>query len=420
MGNTITEKIIAAHSGKDSVRPGEIVTVKVDFTMSTDSTGPLAIEQFRRMGATRVFDPELVGLFPARRVPNKDIASAMLAQKVRQFAMEQGLKHYYEVGRNGIDLNMMVELGVVKPGYLIAASNSHLTTLGAFGALAIPMGSTDVAYIFAFGETWLRVPESYRFVINGLLGEYVTAKDVMLQIIKMIGDGGARACAMEFVGEAVEKMPVDERMTLCNMAAEAGAKNGIVAADDSTLEYLGIGPDDGARMFRSDPDARYARELAIEASDIPVTVSAPHAPSNAHPIESVAGTKVDQVVVGGCTNGLIRDFRLLAKTLKGRKVARTVRLFVVPATTAVYLEALREGLIETFIEAGAAVLPPGCGPCGGSHMGVLGPGEVCLTTTPRNFPGRMGPRDSQVYLGSPLVAAATAITGVITHPAEVA
>jgi len=419
VASTITEKIIASHAGVESVRPGEIVTVKVDFTMSTDATGPLAIKQFRRMGATKVFDLERVGLFPARRVPNKDIASATLAQELRQFAREQGLKHYYEVGRNGIDLNMMVELGVVEPGSLIAASNSHLTTLGAFGALAVPMGSTDVAYIFTFGETWLRVPESYRFVVNGRLGEYVTAKDVMLQIIKRIGDGGARACAMEFVGEAIEAMSVDDRMTLCNMAAEAGAKNGIVAADQATLEYLGILGQEGV-MFRSDPDACYAREFVLDGSDIPVTVSAPFAPSNAHPIEDLAGTPVDQVVVGGCTNGLIRDFRLLAKALRGRKIAETVRLVVVPATTKVYLAALQEGLIETFVEAGAVVLPPGCGPCGGSHMGVLGPGEVCLTTTPRNFPGRMGPRDSQVYLGSPLVAAATAITGVITHPAEVA
>lgn len=420
MGSTVTEKIIATHAGKECVRPGEIVGVKVDVSMSSDATGPLAIKQFKRMGATRVFDPERVGLFPARRVPAKDIHSAIQLQELRQFAREQGLRHFYEIGRNGIDLNVMVEVGLVRPGWLIAASNSHLTTLGAFGAVAIPMGSTDVAYIFAFGETWLRVPETQRFVITGRLGRYVTAKDVMLQIIGMIGDGGARACAMEFAGDTVERMSIEDRMTLCNMAAEAGAKNAIVAADDTTLDHLGLRREDGVAMVASDPDARYARQLEIDARTIPVTVSAPHAPSNAHPIEEVAGTRVDQVVVGGCTNGLIRDFRLVASMLRGRKVADSVRMIVFPATHRIYLEALREGLLEVFAEAGAAILPPGCGPCGGSHMGALGPGEVCLTTTPRNFPGRMGARDSQVYLANPLVAAATAITGAITHPEEVA
>ncbi len=420
MASTITEKIIAAHAGRESVRPGEIVDVKVDVSMSSDATGPMAVKQFRAMGATRVFDPERIGMFPARRVPNKDIHAAMLAQEIRQFSREQGLKHYYEVGRNGIDVIMMSEVGLVKPGWLIAASNSHLTCLGAFGALAVPMGSTDVAYIFAFGETWLRVPDTYRFVVRGQLGPYVMAKDLILQIIKMIGDGGARYRTMEFAGDTIERMSMEERMSLCTMTTEAGAKNGIVAADDVTLEYLGISREEAPAMVASDPDAQFAKLFEIAAADIPVTVSAPCAPSNAHPIEDLAGIKVDQVVLAGCNNGRIGDLRMAAAMLRGRKLADSVRMIVTPATQKVLLMALKEGLIETFVEAGAAVTPPGCGPCGGSHLGALGPGEVCVTTTPRNFPGRMGARDSQVYLANPLVAAATAITGVITHPAEVA
>ena len=420
MGSTVTEKIIAAHAGVATVRPGEIVNVKVDATMSSDGTGPMAIKQFKSMGATRVFDRERVGLFPGRRVPAKDINSAIMCQELRQFAREQGLKHYYEAGRTGIDMIRMVEVGLVKPGWLIAATNSHLTTLGAFGALAVPMGSTDAAYIFAFGETWLRVPETYRFVLRGKLPDFVMAKDVILQIIHMIGDGGARARAMEFTGDTVDGMSVEERMTLCCQTVEAGAKNGIVRADDLTLEYLGLPRDSELPLPASDPDAEYAQTFEIDATTLPVTVSAPSSPSNAHPIEELAGIKVDQVVLGGCTNGRIGDFRLAATMLRGKKVADTVRMIVVPATPQVHLQALREGLIEIFVEAGAVVGPPGCGPCSGTQMGVLGPGEVCLTTTSRNFPGRMGALDSQVYLGNGLVAAATAITGAITHPREVA
>lgn len=420
MGSTVTEKIIAAHAGRDKVRPGEIVNVKVDATMSSDGTGPMAIKQFRSMGARRVFDPERVGLFPGRRVPPKDIDSAIMCQELRQFAREQGLKHYYEAGRTGIDMIRMAEVGLVKPGWLLAATNSHLTTLGAFGAVAVPMGSTDVAYIFAFGETWLRVPETYQFIIRGRLGDYILAKDVILQIIRMIGDGGARARAMEFVGDTVARMPIEERMTLCCHTAEAGAKSGIVPADGITLEALGLSQDGQQDPPASDPDAEYAKVFDIDAAAIPVTVSAPHAPSNAHPIEELAGIRVDQVVVGGCTGGNIGDLRLAAGILRGKRVAETVRMIVVPATPRVYLQALREGLIETFVESGAVVTPPGCGPCSGTQMGVLAPGEVCITTTSRNFPGRMGARDSQVYLGNALVATATAISGAITHPGEVA
>lgn len=419
MGMTITEKILADHAGRSYVEPGEIVYCKVDLALANDITAPLAIKAFREMGARRVFDPEKVVLVPDHFTPNKDIPSAEQCKVMREFAREQGIVHYYEVGRMGIEHALLPELGLVKPGDLVIGADSHTCTYGALGAFSTGVGSTDLAACWATGEIWLRVPESVKFIFYGKPQRWVGGKDLILFVIGQIGTEGARYQAMEFEGEAIRSLSMDQRLTMANMAIEAGAKNGIIAPDEVTFSYLRERGVSNYRVFRSDPDARYQAVYEYDASRIEPLVACPPSPANVKPVRALSHIEIDQVVIGSCTNGRLEDLREAAEILRGRKVAPWVRLIVIPATQGIYLQALREGLIEVFIEAGAAVSTPTCGPCLGGHMGVLAEGERAIATTNRNFIGRMGHPKSEVYLSNPAVAAASAVLGRIAHPEEV-
>ena len=419
MGMTITEKILAAHAGREEVSPGEIINCRVDLVLANDITAPLAIEAFREVGAKRVFDREKVVLVPDHFTPNKDIRSAEQCKLLREFAREQGIVHYYEVGRMGIEHALLPELGLVKPGDLVIGADSHTCTYGALGAFSTGVGSTDAAAAMITGEIWLRVPESMKFIYYGKLPPWVGGKDLILFTIGEIGVEGARYRAMEFTGETISGLGMDGRFTMANMAIEAGAKNGIFLPDEITMRY-GEGRWKGeARVYRSDPDAEYVEVREYDVSGLQPQVACPPSPGNVKGVRELSGVEIDQVVIGSCTNGRLDDLREAAQILKGRKVAPYVRLIVIPATQNVYLQALREGLIEVFIEAGAAVSTPTCGPCLGGHMGVLAEGERAVATTNRNFVGRMGHKGSEVYLSNPAVAAASAILGRIAHPEEV-
>jgi len=419
MGMTITEKILAAHAGREEVSPGEIVNCRVDLVLANDITAPLAIEAFREVGAKRVFDREKVVLVPDHFTPNKDIRSAEQCKLLREFAREQGIVHYYEVGRMGIEHALLPELGLVKPGDLVIGADSHTCTYGALGAFSTGVGSTDAAAAMITGEIWLRVPESMKFIYYGKLPPWVGGKDLILFTIGEIGVEGARYRAMEFTGETISELGMDGRFTMANMAIEAGAKNGIFLPDEITMRY-GEGRWKGeARVYSSDPDAEYVEVREYDVSGLQPQVACPPSPGNVKGVRELSGVGIDQVVIGSCTNGRLDDLREAAQILKGRKVAPYVRLIVIPATQNVYLQALREGLIEVFIEAGAAVSTPTCGPCLGGHMGVLAEGERAVATTNRNFVGRMGHKGSEVYLSNPAVAAASAILGRIAHPEEV-
>ena len=419
MGMTITEKILAAHAGREEVSPGEIVNCRVDLVLANDITAPLAIEAFREVGAKRVFDREKVVLVPDHFAPNKDIRSAEQCKLLREFAREQGIVHYYEVGRMGIEHALLPELGLVKPGDLALGADSHTCTYGALGAFSTGVGSTDAAAAMITGEIWLRVPESMKFIYYGKLPPWVGGKDLILFTIGEIGVEGARYRAMEFTGETISELGMDGRFTMANMAIEAGAKNGIFPPDEVTLRY-GEGRWRGeVRIYQSDPDANYVEIKEYDVSELQPQVACPPSPGNVKGVRDLSGVEIDQVVIGSCTNGRLDDLREAARILKGRKVAPYVRLIVIPATQNVYLQALREGLIEVFIEAGAAVSTPTCGPCLGGHMGVLAEGERAVATTNRNFVGRMGHKGSEVYLSNPAVAAASAILGRIAHPEEV-
>jgi len=419
MGMTITEKILAAHAGKEEVSPGEIINCRVDLVLANDITAPLAIEAFREVGAKRVFDREKVVLVPDHFAPNKDIRSAEQCKLLREFAREQGIVHYYEVGRMGIEHALLPELGLVKPGDLALGADSHTCTYGALGAFSTGVGSTDAAAAMITGEIWLRVPESMKFIYYGKLPPWVGGKDLILFTIGEIGVEGARYRAMEFTGETISELGMDGRFTMANMAIEAGAKNGIFPPDEVTLRY-GKGRWRGeVRIYQSDSDANYVEIKEYDVSELQPQVACPPSPGNVKGVRDLSGVEIDQVVIGSCTNGRLDDLREAARILKGRKVAPYVRLIVIPATQNVYLQALREGLIEVFIEAGAAVSTPTCGPCLGGHMGVLAEGERAVATTNRNFVGRMGHKGSEVYLSNPAVAAASAILGRIAHPEEV-
>ena len=419
MGMTITEKILAAHAGREEVSPGEIINCRVDLVLANDITAPLAIEAFREVGAKRVFDREKVVLVPDHFTPNKDIRSAEQCKLLREFAREQGIVHYYEVGRMGIEHALLPELGLVKPGDLVIGADSHTCTYGALGAFSTGVGSTDAAAAMITGEIWLRVPESMKFIYYGKLPPWVGGKDLILFTIGEIGVEGARYRAMEFTGETISGLGMDGRFTMANMAIEAGAKNGIFLPDEITMRY-GEGRWKGeARVYSSDPDAEYVEVREYDVSGLQPQVACPPSPGNVKGVRELSGVGIDQVVIGSCTNGRLDDLREAAQILKGRKVAPYVRLIVIPATQNVYLQALREGLIEVFIEAGAAVSTPTCGPCLGGHMGVLAEGERAVATTNRNFVGRMGHKGSEVYLSNPAVAAASAILGRIAHPEEV-
>jgi len=415
---TITEKILAAHSGVFEVAPGQLISCRLDLVLANDVTAPIAIREFARTGVVKVWDPTKVALVPDHYTPNKDIKSAEQSKILRDFAREQGLTHYWEVGCMGVEHALLPEQGVVVPGDVIIGADSHTCTYGALGAFATGVGSTDAAAGMATGEAWFKVPASIKFNVTGELGSWVSGKDVILHIIGMIGVDGALYQAMEFTGDTIERLGIEDRMTICNMAIEAGAKSGIIAFDETTRAYVEGRAERPWVVYASDPDAEYAREYEIDASAIEPTVSFPHLPSNTKPACEARDVFVDQVVIGSCTNGRLSDLRIAASILKGRKVDPRVRLIVIPATQRIWREAMHEGLFDIFVDAGAAVSTPTCGPCLGGHMGILAAGERAVATTNRNFVGRMGDPTSEVYLASPAIAAATAVAGHIALPED--
>jgi 3-isopropylmalate/(R)-2-methylmalate dehydratase large subunit len=417
---TITEKILAAHAGLDEVEPGQLINCRLDIVLANDVTAPISIKEFAKVGVEHVWDPARVALVPDHYTPNKDIKSAEQAKMVREFARAQGITHYYEIGCMGVEHALLPEQGVVVPGDVIIGADSHTCTYGALGAFATGVGSTDAAAGMATGEAWFKVPSSLKFNVEGELGPWVSAKDIILHIIGLIGVDGALYQAMEFTGSTIRSLDMDGRMTIANMAIEAGGKSGIIEVDDVTRAYVTGRAEREWVEYHSDPDAEYAAVYEIDAADIVPTVAFPHLPSNTRPAADSRDIRVDQVVIGSCTNGRIEDMRVAASVLKGRKVHEDVRLIIIPATQAVYRQAMHEGLFDIFLDANAAVSTPTCGPCLGGHMGILAAGERAVATTNRNFVGRMGDPTSEVYLASPAVAAATAVAGHIALPEDLA
>ena len=415
---TLAERILAAHAGKQSVSPGEFITAKVDFIMTNDVSAPLAIQEFRRLGVKKVFDPGKIVLLADHFTPNKDLQAAEQAKLMREFAQEQGVI-WFESGRLGIEHVLLPEQGLVLPGDLMLGGDSHTTTYGAVGAFATGMGSTDIACAMATGETWLKVPPSLKLIYHGELPRWVGGKDLILYTIGRIGVDGARYAAMEFAGETIANLSMDGRFTMANMAVEAGAKAGLFYVDEKTLSYVKPRAKREYKVVHPDFDAQYTQTYEWDVSALEPQVAFPHLPSNTRPVSEAASVNVDQAVVGSCTNGRMEDLRLAAGILAGKQVHPRVRLVVIPGTQEVYLEAMKEGLLETFVRAGGSVSPPTCGPCIGGFMGILAAGEKCVATTNRNFIGRMGSNESEVYLANPAVVAASAITGHIAHPQEV-
>lgn len=413
---TITEKILAHHAGLESVKPGDLITAKVDITLANDITGPVAIKEFRNTGSTKVFDKDRVVLVPDHFTPNKDIKSAEQAKILREFAKEQHLTNYFEVGRMGIEHALLPDEGIVGPGDLIIGADSHTCTYGALGAFSTGVGSTDVGCAMASGETWFMVPETIKVEFNGKLNKWVSAKDLILFLIGQIGVDGALYQALEIGGSTIEELPMDGRFTICNMAIEAGAKNGIITPDKITEEFVKGRCKRPYTFYKSDENAEYAHILKFDTSKIEPQVAFPHLPENTKPISKVGEIKIDQAVIGSCTNGRLSDLKITAEILKDKKIHEDVRLIVLPGTQEIYLEALRLGYIETIIKAGGAVSTPTCGPCLGGHMGILAKGERAISTTNRNFVGRMGDTQSEIYLASPAIAAASAIAGKIISP----
>ncbi len=415
---TITEKILARHTGKKEVVPGDFILADVDLALGNDITAPTAIEEFEKAGGKRVFDPEKIVLVPDHFSPAKDLESARLANTLKLFAKKHKIVHYYELGRMGIEHALIPEQGLVSPGNLVVGADSHTCTYGALGAFSTGIGSTDLAAAFITGKCWFKVPETIKLVYYGKLPKWVSGKDLILHTIGDIGVDGAHYKAMEFTGEAIKNLPMDSRLTICNMAIEAGAKNGIIEPDEITCNYLKIRNSQFAirNFLRSDPNANYAEVREYDVSKIEPQVAFPPLPSNSKPISRVGRVLIDQVVIGSCTNGRISDLRAAASIMKGKKVK--VRTIIIPATQKIYLQALKEGLIETFIKANCVVSTPTCGPCLGGHMGVLAEDEVCISTTNRNFVGRMGSPKSKVYLSNPAVAAASAVKGRIASPGK--
>ncbi|WP_029551303.1 3-isopropylmalate dehydratase large subunit [Thermocrinis jamiesonii] len=417
MGMTITEKIIADHAGKKEVKAGELVNVKIDLAMANDVTAPLAIKILEKYGIDKVFDPEKIALVLSHFVPAKDIKSAEQAKIVRDFAKKHGIKWFFQEGE-GIEHTILPEEGLVVPGDLVVGADSHTCTYGALGAFSTGMGSTDIAYAMATGETWLRVPQSMKFIFYGKPAPWVMGKDLILYTIGQIGVDGALYKAMEFEGEAIKSLSMDQRFTITNMAVEAGAKNGIIAPDEKTIEYVSQRAKKPWKVYESDKDAEYAEIYEWDAGKLEPLVAWPYLPSNVHPVSESTHISIDQAFIGSCTNGRIEDLRIAAKILKGRKVHPYVRCIVIPASKKVYMQALREGLIDVFLEAGCVVSVSTCGPCLGGHMGILAEGERCISTSNRNFPGRMGHPKSEAYLANPAVVAASAVMGRIAHPEE--
>jgi len=425
MGYTITEKILMAHAGKKSVKSGDFIEAKVDFCLGNDITAPLSINEFERVAAKKVFDNTRIALVPDHFTPAKDMKSANNAKQLAVFSRKHGIKHYYEVGQMGVEHALLPEQGLAKPGDLIVGADSHTCTYGALGAFSTGVGSTDLAAVFIKGKCWFRVPESMKFVFKGKLRKWVGGKDLILHTIGDIGVSGAAYKAMEFTGDAIRHLPMEDRLTMCNMAIEAGAKNGIIEPDAETIRYVKkaikeFNPERKAyKCYTSDKDAGYSKVIEYDVSKIEPLVAMPHLPSNVRPAHKIKDIKIDQVVIGSCTNGRISDLRIAAKILKGQKVKPWVRLIVIPATQKIYLEAVNEGLANIFVHAGAVFSTPSCGPCLGGHLGILAAGERAIATTNRNFVGRMGHPQSEVYLSNAAVAAASAVKGRICHPEDV-
>ena len=419
MGMTITEKILAAHTGKKGVSAGDLIMSKVDIALGNDITAPLSIEEFKKVKAKKVFDKEKIVLVPDHFAPNKDIKSAQQVRILKNFAKEYKITNYFEMGRMGIEHALLPEEGLVLPGDVIIGADSHTCTYGALGAFSTGVGSTDLAATMVTGKIWFKVPESMKFIFYGKLKKWVTGKDLILYTIGKIGVDGALYKAMEFTGEIIDNLPMDGRFTMANMAIEAGAKSGIITPDDITMEYVEGRAKRKFKIYKSDKDAIYSDVFEFNAKDIEPQVAFPHLPSNTKPISKAGNVKIDQVVIGSCTNGRISDLREAASVLKGKKVHKDVRMIVTPATQRIYKMAIDEGLIDIFIDAEAVVSTPTCGPCLGGHMGVLSEGERAISTTNRNFVGRMGHPKSEVYLSNPAIAAASGILGKICSPDEI-
>ena len=415
---TMAEKILAAHAGLEEVVPGQLIECNLDLVLSNDVTAPIAIKEFKKIGVEKVFDPTKIALVPDHYVPNKDIKSAEQAKMTRDFAREQGITHYYEVGCMGVEHALLPEQGVVGAGDLIIGADSHTCTYGALGAFSTGVGSTDAAVGYATGKAWFKVPESLLFNVEGELRPGVTGKDIILHIIGMIGVDGALYQAMEFRGSAFEGLTMDERLSISNMAIEAGGKAGLIPVDDVTRKYMDGRTERPYTEYHSDPDAVYAKVYNIDAQDIVPTVAFPHLPSNTRPASEARDIVIQQSVIGSCTNGRIEDMRQAAAVLKGHKVHRDVRCIIIPATQQVYRQCIKEGLMDIFLDANCAVSTPTCGPCLGGYMGILAAGERSIATTNRNFVGRMGDPTSEVYLSSPAVAAASAVLGHIGLPED--
>jgi len=412
----IIEKILARASGKGEVSPGEIVEASIDVAMIHNLTGPLAIESFRKIGAKKVWDNQRIVIILDHIVPASSVKSAELHKVVRKFVEEQKIGDFYDVGQGGVCHQVMPEKGHVRPGELIVGADSHTCTYGAFGAFATGIGSTEIAAVFVTGTLWFKVPEVIKVNVTGRFQNFVTPKDLILDIISRIKADGAIYNGLEFAGPTIGNMSIDGRMVLCNMAVEMGAKTGITEPDETTLNYVKSRTTKPFKPVKSDPDAIYKRVLDVDVTDLEPQVSCPHSVDNVKPVSEVDEVEVDQAFIGSCTNGRLEDLRLAARFLEGRKVCKGVRLLVAPASQEVYLEALKEGLIKTFLEAGAIVCNPTCGPCLGGHLGLLAPGEICISSSNRNFVGRMGSPKAYVYLASPATVAASAVTGKITDP----
>mgnify|MGYP002673395746 FL=1 len=418
MGMTMTQKILADHAGVKEVHAGELIEANVDIVMANDITGPMALPIFKRM-ADKVFDKDKVVLVPDHFTPNKDIKSAENSKAIREFSREQGLTHHMEQGKCGVEHAILPESGIVVAGDAVIGADSHTCTYGAIGAFSTGVGTTDIATGMATGQLWFKVPSAIKFNLHGKLSQYVSGKDVILHIIGRIGVDGALYKSMEFTGEGVKELSMADRFTICNMAIEAGAKNGIFPVDEAAVEYLDKHAKRDYKIYEADSDAEYEEVVDVDLSAIRPTVAFPHLPGNAKTVDEIEAMDkiyIDQVVIGSCTNGRVEDLRKAAAILKGKKVADNVRVMVVPATQKIYLQCILEGILETFVEAGCAVNTPSCGPCMGGHMGVLAKGEKCVSTTNRNFVGRMGDVESLIYLASPETAAASAIAGYIANP----
>ncbi|OIO39031.1 MAG: 3-isopropylmalate dehydratase large subunit [Candidatus Omnitrophica bacterium CG1_02_49_10] len=427
MGYTITEKILLAHTDEKSITPGQLIMAKVDMALGNDITAPLAINEFEKLDMG-VFDKDKIALIPDHFTPNKDLKSAEQSRALRDFAIKHDITHYYEVGRAGIEHVLLPEMGIVGPGDLVVGADSHTCTYGALGAFSTGVGSTDLAFAMAMGKCWFKVPETIKFIYKGILRKWVGGKDLILHTIGDIGVDGALYKSMEFSGDAIRRLPMDDRFSMCNMAIEAGGKSGIAEPDALTRKYTDQVQNSKFKNqnyklkfkdLKSDKGARYADVKEYDVSKLEPQVALPHLPSHVKPVGEVRDVKIDQSVIGSCTNGRISDFRMAAKILKGKKAHKGVRLIILPGTQAVYKEAIREGLMEIFLDAGAVISTPTCGPCLGGHMGILAAGERAIATTNRNFIGRMGSLKSEVYLSNPAVAAASAVKGMIAHPEEV-